>query len=127
MKKTKSSKGDFIIMTKIGKPLGYVRRHNKALLKQLLKEYLNRGGFYENFGQTTLRKMNDTVNTHLSSIVSYQDLTQMQSENRQMVSLVDDCLYRNRGNMKVGVSNALAMLRETKLYTSLNLEKRYNF
>lgn len=114
-------------MTKIGKPLGYVRRHNKALLKQLLKEYLNRGGFYENFGQATLRKMNDTVNTHLSSIVSYQDLTQMQSENRQMVSLVDDCLYRNRGNMKAGVSNALAMLKETKLYTSLNLEKRYNF
>lgn len=116
-----------ITMTKIGKPLGYVRRHNKALLKQLLKEYLNRGGFYENFGQTTLRKMNDTVNTHLSSIVSYQDLTQMQSENRQMVSLVDDCLYRNRGNIKAGVSNALAMLKETKLYTSLNLEKRYNF
>lgn len=127
MKKTKSSKGDFIIMAKIGKPLGYVRRHNKALLKQLLKEYLSRGGFYENFGQTTIRKMNDTVNTHLSSIVSYQDLTQMQNENRQMVSLVGDCLYRNRGNMKVGVSNALAMLKETKLYTSLNLEKRYNF
>lgn len=106
-----------------GKSLGYVRRHNKTLLHHLLKNYVKRGGMYENFGQTTLRLMNETIDKHLSSKINYQDKSLMYRENRQIINYFIESLT------SVGIQQCQLYLKESKLYDDKSCYhwRQYNY
>lgn len=103
-----------MINQNLGKNFGYVRRHNKALLKQLLRNYDKRGGIYENFGQATLRTMNETIDKYLGNILSYQDAYKLHSENQRLINYINDDLFKPYNHKNV--VPWIEYLRENKLY-----------
>lgn len=97
-----------------GKALGYTRRHNKALIRHLLKDYVQHGGQFENFGQDTILKMDETIDKHLGKYLTYQDESSMKRENRAVINYLSNSL--SMSNSKQGLQQCQLFLKENKLY-----------